>query len=312
MSYHTEIQTKIINQMKKNNILLSLFIFLFCYSHNVYPADSPPEKLGWKLTFNDEFDGPNLNDLYWYPAYRTGRLEYLNRIGAKGIFSDPNANYKIENGILKLIIDEKVPARCKKEDHACSCITTSDHRFGKTTDEYQILEKFSQKYGWFEIRCKTARGAGIYAAFWLHQTDPNDQEYTPEGKRKTVEDGVCEIDIFEQWSWREKNRIDFNVHFTKNGHYACKLDFDPCEDFHVYAMEWKEGELNWYIDGEKVHTYIGDTPQKKMFILAALFHRPSSEGKPLSELVYEYPKAFEIDYVRVYQQEYDTYGIPAR
>ena len=34
-------------------------------------AEGPPvEKPGWKLTFQDEFDRPQLNDMYWFPAYR--------------------------------------------------------------------------------------------------------------------------------------------------------------------------------------------------------------------------------------------------
>jgi hypothetical protein len=38
----------------------------------VLGADAPIpslEKPGWKLTFHDEFDRPQLNDMYWYSAY---------------------------------------------------------------------------------------------------------------------------------------------------------------------------------------------------------------------------------------------------
>ena len=35
-------------------------------------AAPPWEKPGWKLTFHDEFDRPQLNDMYWFP--RTGRV----------------------------------------------------------------------------------------------------------------------------------------------------------------------------------------------------------------------------------------------
>jgi len=48
-----------------------------------------------------------------------------------------------------------------------------------------------------------------------------------------------------------------------------------------------------------VKTYTGDTPQKKMFILLALFHGRTWTGK-VSENQ-EYPIVFEVDYVRVYQ-----------
>jgi len=43
--------------------------------------DAPLEKPGWRLTFQDEFDRPQLNDMYWFPAYRPGRKEYVKRIG---------------------------------------------------------------------------------------------------------------------------------------------------------------------------------------------------------------------------------------
>jgi len=293
--------------MKKVIVLFTLSIgatLMFAQQSTQKIGSVPPnpiEKPGWQLTFQEEFDRPKLDDAKWYPAYRTGRMEYMKRIGAETRFLDSNAHYLIEDGILKLRVDENLPFRPQKVMQSVSCIMTSDHRFGETTETFQILEKFSQKYGWFEIRCKTVRGPGVYSAFWLHQTDPTDQEYTPEGVKRKVGDGVVEIDIFEQWSWLEKQRIDFNVHFTKDGTYACMLDFDPCEDFHIYALEWKEGELNWYIDGKKVYTYSGPTPQKKMFILVALFHRPGHKGGKFELDQLTYPLDFEVDYIRVYQ-----------
>lgn len=119
-------------------------------------ADTPPplEKPGWKLTFHDEFDRPQLNDMYWFPAYRSGRKEYFKRIGHESRWVDHNAHYVIEDGVLKLRVDERLPFRPDKSTPCVSCIQTSDHRFGATTEEYQILDKFAQKYGWFEIRCK--------------------------------------------------------------------------------------------------------------------------------------------------------------
>jgi len=291
----------------KRFLLLAFVLCLFSFDLPVNAAEpNPVEKSGWKLTFQDEFDRPLLNDLYWYAAYRTGQREYLKRTGADAHpnlgFYDNNALYKIEDGLLKLIIDETVPPRLKKNDLAVSCLTTSDHRFGKDRTEYQVLEKFAQKYGWFEIRCKSIKGDGLLAAFWLHQTDPTDQEFTLEGKKKQIGDGVVEIDIFEMLG-REAaagNNL-FNVHFTKDGHYKYKMGFDPSEDFHTYAMEWQEGEINWYVDNKKVQTYKGDTPQKKMFILLALFHGRGWTGKVSENQTY--PIVFEVDYVRVYQKE---------
>ncbi len=276
------------------------------------PAPSP-EKPGWKLTFHDEFDRPQLNDIYWFAAYRSGRMEYLDRLGYKEELSqdrkparwlDHNAHYVIADGILKLRIDEKLPFRPSKSMPCVSCIQTSDHRFGATTGEYQILDKFAQKYGWFEIRCRCARGEGLMSAFWLHQHDPTKQEYQPNGTRKKLGDGVLEIDIFEQ---RGRNindansRVDLNVHFTKDAHYLRKLDCDVSKEFHVWAMQWEEGRIDWRLDGQVIQNYVGPTPQEKMFILLALFQYPGWLGKVDPNLTY--PRDFEVDYVRAYSRD---------
>lgn len=269
----------------------------------ICPA-SEAKKPGWKLTFHDEFDRPQLNDMYWYPAYRSGRKEYFKRIGKESRWVDHNAHYAIEDSVLKLRIAEDLPFRPDKKTHCISCLTTSDHRFGTTTDEYQILDKFAQKYGWFEIRCKFPRGDGLMSAFWLHQTDPTKQEYTPEGVRKTVDDGVVEIDIFEQqgrYIDDNESKVDLNVHFTKEAHWLQPVPADVSGDFHVWAMEWQEGQIDWYFDDTLIKSYKGPTPQEKMFILVALFHGWVWIGD--RELNLSYPKDFEIDYVRVYSRE---------
>jgi len=275
--------------------------------------EQPVQKPGWKLTFHDEFDRPQLNDMYWFAAYRSGRMEYLDRLGHKEDLTlnrkparwlDHNAHYVIEDGILKLRIDEKLPFRPNKSMPCVSCLQTSDHRFGATTKEYQILDKFAQKYGWFEIRCRCPRGEGLLSAFWLHQHDPTKQEFTPEGNRKKVGDGVVEIDIFEQqgrFVGDTTAAVDLNVHFTKEAHWRPKVDINWSKDFHVWAMEWQEGRIDWYLDGQVVQTYQGPTPQEKMFILMALFQYPGWIGNVDPNM--SYPRDFEIDYVRVYARE---------
>ena len=264
----------------------------------------PLEKPGWVLTFHDEFDRPQLNDMYWYSAYRSGRKEYFKRIGRESRWADHNAHYVLEDGVLKLRIDENLPFRPDKSTRCVSCIQTSDHRFGATTAEYQILDKFAQKYGWFEIRAKCTRGSGLLNAFWLHQHDPTKQEYTPEGERKNVGDGVVEIDIIELQGRNihdDRSSVDINVHFTESAHHRPEIPIDASAGFHVYAMEWQEGRVDWYVDGELIGTYEGPTPQEKMFVLIALFQYSGWIGEIDPETVY--PRDFEIDYVRVYARE---------
>ena len=298
--------------MKRLLSLAVLFFFVpFLYAAEPAKTTAPPlEKPGWKLTFNDEFDSPLLDDTYWFAAYRTGRIDHLKKLGKTTVgsakaYGNHNAHYKIENGILKLIIDEKLPEREKRDDPAVSCLTTSDHRFlvdkPQTEKDYQLLEKFSQTYGWFETRCKTVDGSGLYSAFWLHQCDPLDQEYHVDGRRKGIGDGVVEIDIFEQLGKDAAKGLNmFCIHFTKNESPVVNMGFDPSTDFHVYAVDWRPDGVDWVVDGKIVKSYKGETPRKKMFMLIALFQLPWS-GKVSPDM--QYPKTFEIDYVRVYQRE---------
>ncbi|OQB85554.1 MAG: Beta-glucanase precursor [Planctomycetes bacterium ADurb.Bin126] len=291
------------------------FLVIASASSPTIAADVPAPPLdrpGWTLTFHDEFDGPKLNDWYWFPAYRSGRKVHFARTGRPSRWQDSNAHYVLEDGLLKLRIDEKLPARKNKGDRCVSSIQTSDHRFGATTSEYQVLDKFAQKYGWFEVRCRIPSGSGLHSAFWLLQHDPTKQEYAPDGRRRTVGEGVVEIDVFEQLGRKTADReIDFNVHFTKTGGFKYKMDFDPSREFHVWALEWKEGELNWHLDGRLVHTYKGETPREKMFILLGLYQGAVPGWVGPTDPDMPYPRDFEIDYVRVYSRNQGATTLPA-
>ncbi|MDR1676592.1 MAG: family 16 glycosylhydrolase, partial [Tannerella sp.] len=270
---------------------------------------------GWKLTFSDEFNGPEVDDMYWYTSYRSGREEYTKRQGKQGL-EDPNTHYVIEDGILKLRIDKHLPYRSDESRMCVSSIQTSDHRVGPRananyngdSNHYVWMEKFAQKYGYYEVRARMPAGSGLHSAFWMTGADPARQEVTVPGERKKEGHGIVEIDIFEQLGSKtgpdKVNILDGNVHFTaagNNAHPRIDLGFDASEDFHVYGLEWNEGELIWYIDGVKRHTYRGETPQMKMFILLGLYHNAGWTGDLDPNMVY--PRDFEIDYVRVYAKE---------
>lgn len=280
---------------------------------------SPIDKPGWTLAFADDFEGVHLKDRYWFQSYRAGRKDWFRRMGIESRFQDPDANYVIEDGILKLRIDRDLPLRAEPRAAAVSSIQTSDYRVGKTTNDIQRLDKFAQKYGWWEIRCRMPKGDGLHAAFWLTQADPLLQEYTLDNRRRGAlypqgrrgRESTVEIDIFEALG-RYDRRLDLTVLFPNNchkeGHFwnHDELPFDWSKHFHVYALEWTEGCLTWYIDGQKYWTYKGPTPQHEMMILLGMYQlganpkfadwlKPTPANLP-------YPRDFEIDYVRVYRR----------
>lgn len=256
----------------------------------------------WSLVFEDTFDDSStLNPDKWIPYYRPGRNEYKASHG-NGNGSTPLANYVIEDGILKIRIDEKIPVRKTPLSPTVVSIQTSRFHWNKKQDNFTVEDKFATKYGWFEIRSRMPAGSGLHSAFWLLQKEADQQEFTLDGKRRKLGDGVVEIDIFEMLGNMIDEKINyFNVHFTKNGHHKYKFDFDCSKEFHIWGLNWEEGKLTWYLDGKEIYVYTGETPQREMYILLGLYMGSGWTGKVDPQMVF--PRDFEIDYIRVWKNK---------
>ncbi len=238
------------------------------------------------LIFSDEFNGSQLDENLWVPVYDPGNPGD----GLEGM----HANLAAEGGILRLIVGANLPKRPTKNGRAVTSIQTAWLTGPNETRGSRAA--FAQKYGWFEIRCRMPSGSGLHAAFWLLHWDVVNAGSWPKGG----DNRVSEIDVFEALGKETSpGRIHFNVHTSSSGHYEHRLGFDPSLGFHTYALEWRESELVWYVDGIAVHTYHGPTPSSPMLVLLGLYQGASSWTGPVDPAM-TYPKAFEIDYVRVY------------
>ncbi len=270
-----------------------------------HPANDP----GWELTFSDDFQADTLDATKWFPGYRLGRLEYYKRIGypnahARGWQPDPPlAHYVLGDGVLRLRVDKDLPKRDTPQTKTVSALTSAIYRYDETTDDFKDEVKFAQKYGWWEMRCRMpVCGSGAYTAFWLHSVGARNQEYSPEGVRQGNLPGkspALEIDIFE-WLGKSPGKNLFNVHFTKNGHKAFDCPCDLTKDFHIWAINWEEGKITWYLDGQPIHVYEGATPAGEMYLLMAMFQIGGWVGEIAPDL--PYPLDFEIDYVKVWRK----------
>lgn len=125
--------------------------------------------------------------------------------------------------------------------------------FDKDTQRIQsgkitTRNKFAQLYGRFEARVKVPDGLGLWPAFWL-MPDQQEKLWPLEG----------EIDILERPG---RDVVDLRTvigaaHFGDiwpgNTHFAQFLIMPRPwhEDYHVYAVDWSEGQLVWSIDGRE-------------------------------------------------------------
>lgn len=102
------------------------------------------------------------------------------------------------------------------------------------------------RYGRFEAKLRAAAGPGLVTGFFLHRDTPRQ-----------------EIDI--ELLGGDPYRMLVNVYFNPGDDGAsmdfgyrgspCRIDlgFDATADFHVYAIEWSQDRISWFVDGNLVH-----------------------------------------------------------
>ena len=163
-------------------------------------------------------------------------------------------------------------------------------------------QKFDRKYGRVEARIKIPRSQGMWPAFWLLGSDID----------KVGWPNCGEIDVMENIG-REPSIVHGTVHGpgysgAKGIGVAYNLPNNPvlADGFHVYAVEWRENKIQWYIDGHLYHTV---TPQnlpkgtqwvfnKPFFIILNLAVGGPWGGNPDDTSIF--PGVMMIDYVRVH------------
>ena len=247
--------------------------------------DYPPNPLikkGWKVTRHDEFDELNIDSTLWIPYYLRHR----------STDSSTKASFTLKDNCLVLQIN--------RTGTRVSSLQTLErenlHKAGKRN--IPTLIKFSQKYGFFEIRAKTQIGSGHNCAFWLVG-------------QQDIENQDAEVDVFEQPGDRGNSNVLFNLHEGKDENllskktqlssWTCKLNLvkDLTKTFNIYGLEWDKNLLRFYFNNKLVKE-IKASPDYKMGVLLSLYEANSWFGKV--DTTVNYPKEFTIDYFRAYKK----------
>ncbi|MDB6022114.1 MAG: Beta-glucanase/Beta-glucan synthetase [Pedosphaera sp.] len=231
---------------------------------------APGDRPGWKLTFADEFNGSQLDTNKWNLQDPWGRERNLE---LQAYVKDA---FETVDGILRIKAEKRPAFYAGKERNYTSGMLTT---YGK----------FSQRYGRFEIRCRIPKGKGMWPAFWLL---PDPLGWPPE------------IDILEILG-HEPGKLYMTHHFRNDqrqhkSHGGQWAGPDFSKEFHEFAVEWTPQEIKWLVDGiERCHS-TDSIPQTKMYILLNLAVGGDWPGAPDDQT--HFPAAFEVDYVRVYEQ----------
>jgi beta-glucanase (GH16 family) len=235
------------------------------------------------LVWSDEFDKDGLPDpAKWsFEDRRPGWVnnESQNYPGAR------LENARVSNGFL--IIEARKDG-FNGHDYSSARI----HTAGKG----EIL------YGRVEVRAKLPSGRGTWPAIWMM---PADYYGYGEGWPDSGE-----IDIMEQVG-KDPNWVHASIHcrnyYHVKGNQKTARIFDSTlsSGFHVYAIEWKKGQIDVYMDDMKFFTARDPGegwegwPFDKKFYLILNLAIGGVWGGAIDDSIF--PQRMTVDYVRMYR-----------
>jgi beta-glucanase (GH16 family) len=260
----------------------STFVFCFICLNNVCAQD-------YQLVWADEFQGDKLDTSKW--EYMTGDGTDYDLPSGWG--NNESQWYKLENVTIEnnhLVISA--------EEEICS---------GKnyTSARIRTKNKGDWKYGRIEFRLKFPLGQGIWPAIWLLPTDNIYGGWAASG----------EIDIVE-YLGHESNTVYGTIHYggswPENTHSGAPLTLKKenfSDDFHIFALEWEEGIIKWFVDDSLYQTQTswystnGKFPapfDQRFHLIINVAVGGDWPGYPDASTLF--PQKLEVDYLRVYQK----------
>jgi beta-glucanase (GH16 family) len=250
------------------------------------------DKENWDLTFNDEFNGVELDRSKWRTdAYYGYRYHY-------GSITNGNAPVSYYADDLNLIEDNKLVQLAINVPKTIEHVDWNGVNHGEWTIPYQVGQIdnsniFKQQYGYFEIRSKISDQPGGWPAFWLASTF----------------DWPPEIDVYEIYTGSKHGlrRFDSNFHWkNKKNKHKFKVGnhfvHSVSEDFHTYACEWTDKYFKIYYDNILVRIFSNPIALKAFkypmhIIINNAIH---TEQGPENAI---YPTKHIVDYVRAYKKK---------
>jgi beta-glucanase (GH16 family) len=253
-----------------------LFPLLLAMAPLASRAEPPPVTgMHWKQTFADEFSGSAVDASKWQSKYRFN-----------AVINDEKQAYvadafRFEGGNLRVMAEKRAATYAGKAMQYTSGVLIS-------------ADRFSQKFGYFEMKAKLPKGKGLWPAFWLQPQ--NDDGH------------VHELDIME-YLGHEVNTVYFTGHWGTDygaGHKMLGGNFkgaDYSAEFHIFGLEWNAAKVTWYIDGVErfALTDPAGIPQIPMYILINLAVGGGWPGDPDAGTVF--PNSYDLEYVRAYALE---------
>jgi beta-glucanase (GH16 family) len=233
----------------------------------------------WILRWQDEFNTASVNTSNW---------NILNSSWGGVINNYKTDHVSVANGSL-IIKTDKV------------------HSGGYNYTSGFLSSKDSLAYGRVEVRAKLPIAAnvtsGMWPGIWLLASDHDTGGYS-------INNLPPEIDMMEAvGNYPYKIWTTYHVGTYNSGNYgnlSNPTNINFSSDYHVYAIEWENNEIRWYIDDVQVFSVNQQITNKPMTLIintavgdegymgTGIGHAPNKKNV--------FPQYLSIDYVRVYQR----------
>ena len=256
---------------------------------------------GWVPVWCDEFETSYpttiLDSAKWVFEQGTGSGGWGNNEDQYYTYRDQD-NAKVEDGLFKII-----------------AIRENMGGMQYTSSRVRTRPGNEWTYGKFVMRAKQPSGRGTWSAFWMMPRTNTYGGWPRSG----------EIDIVEYVGY-DVNRVHGAIHTERyngtNNRGGSRLSLISLEtQFHEYSVIWEPGRIEWFFDGVSynVETYDPnlsysyreavnvDWPFDRPFYIILNLAIGGNWGGAQGIDNTIFPASFEIDYVRVYQQDH-AYG----
>jgi beta-glucanase (GH16 family) len=258
----------------------------------------------WELVWSEEFEYEGMPDKskwdYEEGFVRNEEMQYYTR--------ERRENVRVQNGLL-IIEGRREDAPNPKHDPNSMKWQKQRQSIRYTSGSINTLGKASFQYGRIEVRAKVPQGRGVWPAIWMMGVNRAEVGWPRCG----------EIDIME-YVGKDPHRIHANNHFAypRNKNKAVhksagggKITIrEPYKNFHVYAIEWNEKEIRFFVDEERYATFNldlagkgADNPFRKPHYLLLNLALGGRWGGAIDDNML--PQKYEIDYIRVYKEKTD-------
>ncbi|MCC5845489.1 MAG: glycoside hydrolase family 16 protein [Verrucomicrobia bacterium] len=250
----------------------------------------PPVDGDWTLTFEDNFEGTEI-DLNTWNIYTRN-------------FWDRRTHFTRDNTI---VADGKLTLRYEQKTGFHNDNPEDDSPVARTnfaSGYADTFGKWTQRYGYFEARMKLPAAPGLWPAFWM--MPDRGQENGIWYRRQRTEDGGMEFDIMEHLTAWGPYRFNVAMHWDgyAENHRAIGSSniYVPtdAEGFFTIGMLWTPGEVVYYGNGEEIGRWEHPRVANVQSYMILYMVSGGWANVPLDPS--QLPSDFVIDYVRAWQR----------